>query len=314
MRLDRGLMSRYVEHAGNTLGATVVAAMWRDAVTNGALISIDATGALIQPTKAKDGKSLACTKGHFFTAVVDADAAAVERLLRVGDHDARSQARPQPRHQGARLRAQPGGRPAPRPPRCRYPARHHPRRARPAQDRRRSQELAVLRHRQLCRGRRRLLAPRQLPPARPRPVRLPRRGPARRARVATRALPRELAPQHWAATRARLDPNDRARPLATFAPTPPASAAASPALPHRLAPRHMGFTLRLPYITRDGDPLPRLPPVQRPERPGGRQPVNEAALARSASGAPATGPSPAPAVPPAPRPALSSSTTASTDR
>ncbi|MBX3157658.1 MAG: transposase [Deltaproteobacteria bacterium] len=27
MRLDRGLMSRYVEHAGNTLGATVVAAM-----------------------------------------------------------------------------------------------------------------------------------------------------------------------------------------------------------------------------------------------------------------------------------------------
>ena len=29
MRLDRGLMCRYVEHAGNTLGATVVAAMWQ---------------------------------------------------------------------------------------------------------------------------------------------------------------------------------------------------------------------------------------------------------------------------------------------
>lgn len=38
------------------------------------MISTDATGALIQPTKAKDGKSLACKKGHFFTAVVDADA------------------------------------------------------------------------------------------------------------------------------------------------------------------------------------------------------------------------------------------------
>jgi transposase len=74
MRLDRGLMSRYVEHAGNTLGATVVAAMWRDAIANGQMISTDATGAAIQPTKAKDGKSLACKKGHFFTAVIDADA------------------------------------------------------------------------------------------------------------------------------------------------------------------------------------------------------------------------------------------------
>lgn len=74
MRLDRGLMSRYVEHAGNTLGATIVAAMWRDAIANGQMISTDATGAAIQPTKAKDGKSLACKKGHFFTAVVDAEA------------------------------------------------------------------------------------------------------------------------------------------------------------------------------------------------------------------------------------------------
>ncbi len=72
--LDRGLMGRYVEHAGNTLGATIVAAMWRDALAHGHVISTDATGALIQPTKAKDGRSLACKKGHFFTAVVDADA------------------------------------------------------------------------------------------------------------------------------------------------------------------------------------------------------------------------------------------------
>lgn len=72
--LDRGLMGRYVEHAGNTLGATIVAAMWRDAIANGHVISTDATGALIQPTKAKDGRSLACKKGNFFTAVVDAEA------------------------------------------------------------------------------------------------------------------------------------------------------------------------------------------------------------------------------------------------
>ncbi|MBE7449286.1 MAG: hypothetical protein HS111_10410 [Kofleriaceae bacterium] len=40
----------------------MVAAMWRDAIATGQLISTDATGALIQPTKAKDGKSLACKK------------------------------------------------------------------------------------------------------------------------------------------------------------------------------------------------------------------------------------------------------------
>ncbi|MBE7449466.1 MAG: transposase [Kofleriaceae bacterium] len=48
------------------------------------------------------------------------------------------------------------------------------------QDRRRPQELALLRHRHPRRGRRLPLQPhRHLPPARPRPVRLPRRGPAR---------------------------------------------------------------------------------------------------------------------------------------
>jgi hypothetical protein len=74
MPLDRGLMSRYVEHAGNTLGATIVHAMWRDAIDHAHVISTDATGALIQPAKARDGSSLGCKKGHFFTAVIDADA------------------------------------------------------------------------------------------------------------------------------------------------------------------------------------------------------------------------------------------------
>ncbi len=72
--LDRGTMGRYVEDAGNTLGATIVHAMWRDAIANAQVISTDATGALVQPTKASDGRAQACKKGHFFTAVVDADA------------------------------------------------------------------------------------------------------------------------------------------------------------------------------------------------------------------------------------------------
>lgn len=74
MRLDRGTMSRYVEHAGSTLGATIVHAMWQDALAHAQVISTDATGALIQPAKTKDGRPQACKKGHFFTAVVDCDA------------------------------------------------------------------------------------------------------------------------------------------------------------------------------------------------------------------------------------------------
>jgi transposase len=72
--LDRGTMSRYVEQAGNVLGATIVHAMWQDALSHAQVISTDATGALIQPAKTKDGRPQACKKGHFFTAVVDCEA------------------------------------------------------------------------------------------------------------------------------------------------------------------------------------------------------------------------------------------------
>ncbi|MFM2072673.1 MAG: transposase, partial [Actinomycetota bacterium] len=73
--LDRGTMSRYMEQAGNTLGATIVHAMWADAIANAQVISTDATGALVQPAKgAKEGRAESCKKGHFFTAVVDCDA------------------------------------------------------------------------------------------------------------------------------------------------------------------------------------------------------------------------------------------------
>jgi transposase len=73
VELDRSIMCRYVEEAGSTLGATVVHAMWRDAIDNAAVISTDATSALVQPEKSKDQQRQACKKGHFFTAVVDCD-------------------------------------------------------------------------------------------------------------------------------------------------------------------------------------------------------------------------------------------------
>jgi hypothetical protein len=66
--LDRGTMCRYVEQVGNTLGATVVHAMWQDAISNAQVISTDATGALIQPAKTKDGRPQACKKGQLCRA------------------------------------------------------------------------------------------------------------------------------------------------------------------------------------------------------------------------------------------------------
>lgn len=73
VELGRGTMCRYAEEAGNALGATIVHAMWQDALVNGAVISTDATSALIQPVQDKKGTHQSCKKGHFFTAVVDTD-------------------------------------------------------------------------------------------------------------------------------------------------------------------------------------------------------------------------------------------------
>jgi len=73
VQLDRSMMCRYVEEAGSTLGATVVHAMWQAALKDGCVISTDATSAMVQPEKSKDGQRQACKKGHFFTAVVDCD-------------------------------------------------------------------------------------------------------------------------------------------------------------------------------------------------------------------------------------------------
>jgi transposase len=73
VELSRVTMCRYSEDAGNALGATIVHAMWRAAIENGAVISTDATSALIQPEKSPEAQRQACKKAHFFTAVVDTD-------------------------------------------------------------------------------------------------------------------------------------------------------------------------------------------------------------------------------------------------
>jgi transposase len=72
-RLDRGTMCRAMEDLGNTLGATVVHAMFEDARAHCGVLSTDATGASIQPGSRDGGPKQVCKKGHFFTIVADTD-------------------------------------------------------------------------------------------------------------------------------------------------------------------------------------------------------------------------------------------------
>ncbi|HEU4734070.1 MAG TPA: transposase, partial [Kofleriaceae bacterium] len=79
--IDRGTMSRWLEHAGATVGATVVHAMHADAMRHAFCILTDATGVLVQPIRDepkgdKPRRSLqrkSCRRGHFFVQIADGD-------------------------------------------------------------------------------------------------------------------------------------------------------------------------------------------------------------------------------------------------
>lgn len=72
--IDRSLMSRWNEHLGGILGATVLEAMKTDAFATALCLSTDATGILVQrdrdPTKGRQP----CKKGHYFVQIADRDA------------------------------------------------------------------------------------------------------------------------------------------------------------------------------------------------------------------------------------------------
>lgn len=71
--LDRGTMCRYAEGVGNAVGATVIAAMAKDAIATAFCLSTDATGVAVQPEPLADGKRQACRRGHFFVVLADQD-------------------------------------------------------------------------------------------------------------------------------------------------------------------------------------------------------------------------------------------------
>jgi transposase len=71
--IDRGTMSRWLDDAGATAGATVIAAARAEALTTAFCLSTDATGVAVQPTPTGDKKRQPCRRGHFFVQIADLD-------------------------------------------------------------------------------------------------------------------------------------------------------------------------------------------------------------------------------------------------
>jgi transposase len=71
--IDRGTMSRWMEHTGATCGATVVEAMRKDAMATALCIATDATGVLVQPLRDTQKRRQPCRRGHYFVQIADRD-------------------------------------------------------------------------------------------------------------------------------------------------------------------------------------------------------------------------------------------------
>lgn len=73
--IDRSLMSRWCEHLGGILGATVLNAMKTEAFATAMCLSTDATGILVQRGRDPTTKGRRpCKKGHYFVQIADRDA------------------------------------------------------------------------------------------------------------------------------------------------------------------------------------------------------------------------------------------------
>ena len=73
MPVDRGTMCRWLENAGATAGATVIAAAREEALRTAFCLSTDATGVAVQPIPTPDKKRQPCRRGHFFVQIADLD-------------------------------------------------------------------------------------------------------------------------------------------------------------------------------------------------------------------------------------------------
>lgn len=80
--LDRSTMSRWLEHTGATLGATILTAAKAHAVATAFGCATDATGVAVQPLKGDMKKKQPCRKGHFFVQLFDKQHAFFEYVPR----------------------------------------------------------------------------------------------------------------------------------------------------------------------------------------------------------------------------------------
>jgi transposase len=71
--IDRGTMCRWLEDAGGTAGATVIAAARKEMLATAFCIATDATGVAVQPSPSDDRKRQACRRGHYFVQIADRD-------------------------------------------------------------------------------------------------------------------------------------------------------------------------------------------------------------------------------------------------
>ena len=71
--VDRGTMCRWVEDAGATAGATVIAAAREEAMATAFCFATDATGVSVQPIPSQDKGRQACRRGHYFVLIADKD-------------------------------------------------------------------------------------------------------------------------------------------------------------------------------------------------------------------------------------------------
>ena len=73
--VDRGMMSRWLEQLGATLGATLLHVMRIEALRTAMCLSTDATGILVQQGRDPTTKARRpCKKGHYFVQIADRDA------------------------------------------------------------------------------------------------------------------------------------------------------------------------------------------------------------------------------------------------
>ena len=71
--IDRGTMCRWLEDAGATAGATVIAAARKEALASAFCLATDATGVAVQPIPTGDKKRQPCRHAHFFVQIADRD-------------------------------------------------------------------------------------------------------------------------------------------------------------------------------------------------------------------------------------------------